>query len=133
MNKRQKRMIERREEEFHETIPAAQTSFVEYAEADFDVRPMAASLVMWMAAVTETILLLRLALRLFAANPANGFVSFIYQISRPLIQPFFGVVGIQLNTAPGAFETATAAAMIVYGLLAFLIVALIEATMRRRV
>lgn len=122
-----------RDGEFHEAIPASQTSFVDYAEADYSVRPMVASLVMWLTAVVETILALRLLLRLFAANPGNGFVSAVYEISRPLVQPFFGVLGVQLNTGPGAFETATAVAMIVYGLLAYLTVALINAIGGRRV
>ncbi len=131
MNKRHRRIIERRDEEFHEAIPASQTSFVETAVVD--EMSFLASLLLWVAGVVETVLLVRLLLRLFAANPQNGFVSFIYQVTRPLISPFFGAVGVQLNTGPGSFETTTAVAMVVYGILAFLVVALIDAIMRRRV
>lgn len=117
------------EEEFREAITATDDT---WAETEVFARPMAAAVVTWLAVVVESILLLRLILRLFAANPANDFVAFIYGLSRPLVNPFFGALGVQLNTGPGAFETATLLAMLVYGVVAYLIVSLIQTISRRR-
>ncbi|MGK7949545.1 MAG: YggT family protein [Xenococcaceae cyanobacterium] len=70
------------------------------------------------------LLLLRIILRLFGANPENQFASFIYDLSAPFIAPF-------LNLFPtpslGNFqlEINTLVAVGVYGLLAWLVARLI--------
>lgn len=72
----------------------------------------------------ELLLVFRFALRLFAANPANAFVDWVYQASTPLISPFVGVFNqppIHSSIAMGTFEIATLIALIVYGLIAALI------------
>src|SRR5437867_3665729 len=42
-------------------------------------------------AITETLLGFRLGFLLAGANPANGFVDFIYDFSGPLADPFGGI------------------------------------------
>ena len=43
-------------------------------------------------AVVETLLVGRLAFLLAEANANNGFVNFIYDVSKPLAEPFQGIV-----------------------------------------
>jgi hypothetical protein len=70
----------------------------------------------WMAialAVVEVVLGFRLGFLLAAANPGNGFVDFIYDISDPLAEPFQGIVSNR-SVDGGTFEPASIIAMLVY-------------------
>lgn len=50
------------------------------------------SRIIWFAAgVVALLLALRFVLAALAANPANGFVNFIYSITHPLAAPFFSM------------------------------------------
>ena len=69
-------------------------------------------------AVVETLLVFRLGLILATANATNGFVKFIYNLSRPLAAPFQGIV-----SKSGNFEYASLIAMGVYAVAALLLVA----------
>jgi uncharacterized protein YggT (Ycf19 family) len=74
-------------------------------------------------AVVEVLLVFRLGFRLAEANSNNGFVNFIYDISRPLAAPFQGIVG---NS--GNLEWASLIAMVVYAVAALLLIAVLFAT-----
>jgi hypothetical protein len=79
-------------------------------------------LVYFLVDVIEIILGLRFLLKALGAN-ANGFVTFIYRISQPLVNPFLGI----FPAAGGGgmvLEWATLLAMAVYALLAMLVVRL---------
>jgi len=69
-------------------------------------------------AVVETLLVGRLAFLLAEANATNGFVNFIYDVSKPLAEPFQGIVA---NS--GNLEYASAIAMGVYAVAALLLIA----------
>jgi uncharacterized protein YggT (Ycf19 family) len=69
-------------------------------------------------AVVETLLAGRLAFLLAEANANNGFVNFIYDISKPLAEPFQGIVA---NS--GNLEYASLIAMGVYAIAALLLIA----------
>lgn len=58
----------------------------------------AAQVVWYIVGVIATILLLRFVLALLGANVDNGFASFVYGISEPLVAPFRGLLQI------GAFQ-----------------------------
>jgi uncharacterized protein YggT (Ycf19 family) len=73
-------------------------------------------------AVVETLLVFRLGLLLAKANATNGFVNFIYDISRPLAAPFQGIVA-----KSGNLEYASLIAMGVYAVAALLLVAALAA------
>lgn len=73
-------------------------------------------------AVVETLLVGRLGFLLAEANSSNGFVNFIYDVSKPLAEPFQGIVA---NT--GNLEYASAIAMAVYAVAAFLLIAALYA------
>ena len=70
------------------------------------------------------LLLIRVILSLFGANPENKFASFIYGLSAPFVAPFLDLFP---TPALGNFqlEINTLVALGVYGLLAWLVVRLI--------
>jgi uncharacterized protein YggT (Ycf19 family) len=73
-------------------------------------------------AVVETLLLGRLAFLLAEANASNGFVNFIYDVSKPLAAPFQGIIADN-----GNLEFASPIAMIVYAVAALLLIAVLFA------
>ena len=73
-------------------------------------------------AVVETLLVFRLGFLLAEANANNGFVNFIYDISKPLAAPFQGIVADS-----GNLEYASPIAMVVYAVAALLLIAVLFA------
>ena len=74
--------------------------------------------------VIISLLGVRFLLLLFGANPLNAFANFIYDVSRPFVQPFYGLFNYQPTFTRGHFELATLIAIIVYALLTILLVRL---------
>lgn len=77
----------------------------------------------------EIFLAFRFVLKLAGANPSSGFVDFIYNVSGFFIMPFKGI--FRSSTGQGiettsVFDSATLIAMIVYALVAWGIVKLIQ-------
>lgn len=70
-----------------------------------------------------TLLGLRFVFRLVGANPANGFVNWIYDWSTPFVLPFAGIFGQQATVAgPGVvvqsvFDWTALIAMVIIGLI----------------
>jgi len=81
--------------------------------------------------ILEVLLLIRLLLRLFAANPDAGFSSLIYGLTWPFVALFEGVF-TEPSGHGSVLELSTILAMIVYALLAWGIVRVIEITRRRQ-
>jgi len=82
---------------------------------------------LWMGvalAAVETILGFRLAFLLAGANANNGFVSFIYDTTDPLAEPFQGIIPNEAGN-DGILEPATLIAMLVYLVAAALLMAAI--------
>ena len=73
-------------------------------------------------AVPETLLVFRLGFLLAEANPNNGFVNFIYDVSKPLAAPFQGIVANN-----GNLEYASPIGMVVYAVAALLLIAVLFA------
>ncbi len=73
--------------------------------------------------VIEGLIAIRFVLKALAANASAGFAEFIYGITGPLVAPFYGLFG---NPAAqgGVLEVHSIVALIVYGLLGWLIVRL---------
>lgn len=71
--------------------------------------------------VLETLLVLRFALKLLAANPNAAFTSFVYGLTEPFVTPFEGVFPTP-GTHGTILDLAAVLAMIVYALLAWGIV-----------
>jgi uncharacterized protein YggT (Ycf19 family) len=83
------------------------------------------------AGIIDTLLVIRLVLKLLAANPAAGFTSLIYGVTNPFVALFEGVFPNAQNRG-NVLDLAALLAIIVYGLLAWGIVRGIEVLQRRR-
>lgn len=77
-------------------------------------------IIWYIAGLLEAILAFRFLLKLFGANPAAGFTSFIYGISYPFAAPFLNVFRIT-KVEGSVFEWTTLLAMLVYWLIAMAI------------
>ena len=85
----------------------------------------------YIASVITVFLLLRFLLHLFAANPDNGFASFIYGVSGPFHYPFRDLFGTEPDLLQMAFETSSLFAIGIYWLFAYLAVKGISVFTRR--
>ena len=77
-------------------------------------------------AVIETLLMFRFGFLLAGANPSNGFVNFIYDISGGLVDPFEGIVAAD-TVGDGVFEPASLIALVVHAAVALLLMMLLWA------
>jgi len=77
------------------------------------------------ALTLEVLLSFRLAFALAAANRANGFVEFIYDVSYPFVYPFEGITSHRGVGDNGVFEPEAVIAMAVYAVAAMLVVGLL--------
>ncbi len=75
--------------------------------------------------IVEALLAFRIILKALAANPASGFVNFIYSVSDLFALPFLGIFGITASQG-SVLEWSTFVAMAVYALIAYAIVKLIQ-------
>ena len=79
--------------------------------------------------VLEILLAFRFVLKFAGANPSSGFVDFIYSVSRIFVLPFNGIFHTSLaqgSETTSVFEPSTLVALIVYILVAWGIVKLIN-------
>jgi len=84
---------------------------------------MIASFVYLVAGFIDTLIGLRFIFRLLGANPASGFVDWIYSWSTPFVKPFAGIFG-QNATITGqgvvttsVFDWTALIALIVYSII----------------
>lgn len=77
--------------------------------------------------IVEAILSLRFFLKLGGANPANGFVNWVYETSGQLLKPFFNIFPASQLEGRYVIEFSTLFAILVYGLIALGLAALIRA------
>jgi len=87
-------------------------------------------IVYYILGIIESLLILRLIFKILGANAESGFVSFIYTISEFFIAPFtaiFPVATGQGVATVSVLEPAVIVAMVVYGLIAWGVSALIKA------
>ena len=77
-------------------------------------------------AVIETLLLFRFGFQLAGANPANGFVDFIYDLTGGLVSPFDNIVASE-SAGDGVLEWGTLIALVVYAAVALLVMMLLWA------
>lgn len=66
--------------------------------------------------VVELLLLVRIVLLFFGANPTAEFTGLIYGWSNPIVAPFQGVFPNVNGTAGGVLDAAAILAMIVYAI-----------------
>jgi uncharacterized protein YggT (Ycf19 family) len=83
-------------------------------------------LVYWLFGILESILLIRLVLSLLGANRGNAFADLIYSTTAPFVAPFQTLFNYQTQFGVSRFELETIVAMLVYGLVAYGILALLQ-------
>lgn len=86
-------------------------------------------IVYYVLGVLEVLLAFRLVFKLLGANPWSGFVAFVYSVSGVFLAPFINIFrpGVTRgNMTQAVLEPATVIGMIVYAILAWGIVKLIE-------
>lgn len=82
-------------------------------------------LIWLLTAVVEVFILFRFVLKLIAANPANGFASFVYAITDVLVAPFSGLVNSPAAANGSIVDVASLFAIVVYLVLAWIVTRLI--------
>lgn len=80
--------------------------------------------------MVDVLLVIRFVLKLLAANPQAAFTAFIYGVSDPLVQPFTGVFP-NATQRGNVLEPASLLAIVIYSLVAFLLVRIIEMVVDR--
>ena len=90
----------------------------------------AAQIIYTLGGIVEALIVIRLILKLLAANPGAGFTSLIYTITDPLVGPFQGVF-VTPRSNGSVFDLAAVLAIIVYALLTWLVARLFELIQRR--
>jgi len=89
----------------------------------------ARKIVYYILGVLEVLFAFRLVFKLLGANPQSLFVSFIYSVSQAFLIPFTGIFRSAVTKgieAQSVLEPTTIIAMIVYAIIAWGIVKLIE-------
>ncbi|MBU6360922.1 MAG: YggT family protein [Chloroflexi bacterium] len=111
--------IDRRQE----TVVTQQPGYVASEQVTYDVASerrqgvLLFNQILWtLLGGLEVLLVLRLMLKLFAANPNSGFAVFIYGITGAFTAPFSGLFAIPA-AGGSVFETTTIVAMLVYALI----------------
>lgn len=74
--------------------------------------------------VIETLIVIRLVLKLLGANPDAGFAAFIYGVTAPLVAPFVGLFGTA-QAGGSVLEPHSIVALIIYALVAWLVAKII--------
>lgn len=67
----------------------------------------------------EIVLMFRVFLLAFSANPSSGFVDFIYRTSADFLEPFRGIFPPRAVSETGYLDVSALFAIIVYGLVAW--------------
>lgn len=87
---------------------------------------LAARIVSYILGVIEVILAFRFVLALLGANRSNDFAQFVFNLSYPFVQPFFGLFGYTPSYGNSHVELYTLVAMAVYAIVAWGIISLIR-------
>jgi hypothetical protein len=85
----------------------------------------AAAVVWFVIGAVEIFIAARFLGKLFGASAHSAFVSFIYQVSGPMVAPFTGIFG-DTGSRTNTFETASLVAIVVYAVIGWGLVVLIR-------
>jgi uncharacterized protein YggT (Ycf19 family) len=83
-------------------------------------------IIWYILGIVEFLLAFRIALKALGANASNGFTSLIYTLSDPLALPFSGIFGVSATPQGNYFEWSTFIACLVYALIAYGLVELMQ-------
>ncbi|WP_349408341.1 YggT family protein [Pseudalkalibacillus sp. SCS-8] len=85
-------------------------------------RPFGVYLVNLFMGIIEALILLRIILKLFGANPYTPFVQWIYNMTMPLLSPFRNIFPSPVIQGRYELELTSIFALIVYGFLSYFLV-----------
>ena len=103
-------------------------------EVAADGKSSTTNLVWYAVGLVEVLLAFRFVLKLLGANPTSGFVDFIYTVTGVLTAPFdniFGVAKPEAGDVQSVFEPSILVAAVVYALIGWGIVKLINVNRNR--
>lgn len=83
------------------------------------------NLVQWITAAVTSFLGLRFVLRLFNANITNDFVAWVYDNTRPLLEPFLSIFPNTRQEGGFSVEFSTLFAILIYAVFGYLILSLV--------
>jgi len=104
-----------------------------HTESPVNKKNVAANIVWYVFGIVAILLAIRFVLKLTGANQLNGFVSFIYTISKIFSAPFdsiFGTTTTNVGQTKAVFQPSILVAIAVYALIAWGIVKLIKLSSR---
>lgn len=114
------------------TASVRTTEIVSDSHTRADAADSVAARIMWfIAGVIAVLLGFRFVFILLGASSGNGFANFIYTASHPFAAPFFGLFSYKQQYGTARFELSTLVAIVVYLLVAYGIVKLIDILQRR--
>lgn len=82
-------------------------------------------IIWYILGLVEILLIFRILLKMLGANSYSGFTNLIYSVTDPLALPFSGVFGVTV-AQESVFEWSTIVAGIVYALLAYGLIQLLQ-------
>lgn len=83
------------------------------------------SQLLWFFIITlDLLLLLRFAMKLIAANPGNGFVNFLYNITHIFVYPFQSIIASPAAENGAVMEVAVIFAIVIYSVATWALVTL---------
>jgi hypothetical protein len=91
-----------------------------------DKSTLASRIIYLIGGILLALLGIRVLLSLLGANRTNGFADLIYGITYPFVAPFFGLFGYEVEYGQSRLEIETIVAMLVYGLLIYLLVRIVR-------
>ncbi|MBA3723582.1 MAG: YggT family protein [Candidatus Levybacteria bacterium] len=83
-------------------------------------------IIWYILGIVEFLLAFRMTLKALGANPSSGFTNLIYALSDPLALPFSGIFGVTATNQGNFFEWSTIIAVIVYALIAYAVIQLMQ-------
>lgn len=92
-----------------------------------NTKSLAINLLNFFTALVQGFLALRFVAKLVGANPDNGFIGWLYEMSGVLLDPFRGIFPETVFENRFVIEFSTLFAMLIYAIIAVLIAALIDA------
>jgi uncharacterized protein YggT (Ycf19 family) len=82
-------------------------------------------IIYFLLGLVEVLLTLRFVFRLINADATTGFANFIYNFTRPFVEPFQGIFNDQALSQVGKLEFSTLVAVVIYALVGYGIVRLL--------
>ena|ERR1700737_4194345 len=111
------------------TNRVSRTSVTSVRVGDYNDR--AIQVVWWIVGFVDIVLAIRFLLKLLGGSTVSGFVTFMYNITQPLVAPFHGIFNTTVQ-GRSIFEPESLVAIAIYSLIGWGIVSLIHMMTRTR-